>query len=171
MSRGSVPLTLSPRVAAPVGPDLAPAARAALANAELLSQLDAPRLTAVANAARVRTMAAGEDVFRDGQTADAVFVILKGRVKVMKHGSELDDHPTVGRLLGAQALGGSTTRGATVTATEPTELLAIPLSALTAANAAFQTAGEQLARDRREAVAALGQEPGHAAHSGFEQAR
>lgn len=94
-----------------------------LSETPLLDQLgrDAQRLIAF-SADRIR-LDAGDILFREGDRADAGFVLASGEISLTRAGTER----RVGRaaLIGELALISEGARPATATATEPTEVLRI----------------------------------------------
>jgi CRP/FNR family transcriptional regulator, cyclic AMP receptor protein len=95
----------------------------------LFVDLDAQELARVAAVCHVRTFANREVVVTQGEDAQALFAIKRGRLKVVSCGP--DGRDTVlglmseGEVFGEVALIDGGTRSATVTAIEPCELLVI----------------------------------------------
>ncbi|MEI6194349.1 MAG: cyclic nucleotide-binding domain-containing protein [Verrucomicrobiota bacterium] len=67
------------------------------------------------------TLAAGETLFRAGDAADAMFVVLEGSLNVLV-GDKVVEHSERGVILGEMALVDNSPRGATVVAVEPCKL-------------------------------------------------
>jgi len=102
----------------------------------------------------------GEIVFEEGDAADSLFMILSGRVEVLKR---FDSDPQVVRTLeageyfGEMALLGRHPRSATTRALTPLDLLVLPgsdFSALADTLSEFRSGFEQIARARAQADAA-----------------
>lgn len=66
-------------------------------------------------------LAAGETLFRAGDAADAMYVLLEGSLNVLV-GDTVVEHSRRGAILGEMALVDSSKRGATVVAVEPSKL-------------------------------------------------
>jgi CRP/FNR family transcriptional regulator, cyclic AMP receptor protein len=103
--------------------------KALLGSIELFSELTAQELLSVEALAKVKTYAGREAVVTQGDPADALFAIIRGRLKVVACGP--DGRDTVlgimaeGEVFGEVALIDGGTRSASVTAIEPCELLVI----------------------------------------------
>ena len=67
------------------------------------------------------TLAAGETLFRAGDAADGMFVVLDGSLNVLV-GEQIVENSRRGAILGEMALVDNTPRGATVVAVEPSRL-------------------------------------------------
>ena len=102
----------------------------------LFSSLEPPALRDVRAAARIRTVEAGSAFFREGDPADAFFVLETGSVKIVQ--LTPDGHQVVLRLLSpGDAFGGAAAFGG---ATYPIGAEAVTRSA------AFEWAGDVMAR-------------------------
>lgn len=66
-------------------------------------------------------IAAGETLFKEGETGDCFYVLLEGALDVII-GGETVERSTRGAILGEMALIDNSPRGATVIATEPSRL-------------------------------------------------
>ncbi len=102
---------------------------ALLASIPLFAELSPSELSTVSALARVRSFAGREAVVVQSDPADALFAIIRGRLKVVSCGP--DGRDTVlgimaeGEVFGEVALLDGGTRSATVTAIEPCELLVV----------------------------------------------
>jgi len=67
------------------------------------------------------TLAAGETLFRAGDAADCMFVVLEGSLNVLV-GDKIVENSQRGAILGEMALVDNTPRGATVLAVTPSKL-------------------------------------------------
>jgi predicted acylesterase/phospholipase RssA len=109
------------------------------------AELDAPG----SDASRVR-LAGGETLFRQGDPADAVFVVLHGSLQVIVEdavsGSRIVDLLGRGALIGEMALLLGDTRSATIVARRDSELLRIGRRGFEALLARRPEAGFELAR-------------------------
>jgi signal transduction histidine kinase len=138
----------------------------------LLAALDDADLERVARMARRVRVPAGRVIMREGDPADGLYVLLRGRLEVTRSdcGEEvlLAAHPP-GAFVGEMALLGGSSRSATVRAVRPSELLVIdpedfrrllvasPDAALTVLHAvAERLAGTEATLLRREKLASLG---------------
>ncbi len=106
-----------------------------LRNAPVFADLPPPLLERVASLAGSVTLDRGEWLFREGEAADAVYLVRVGHLEVLRN-AESDDagsHEVVntltrGAVLGELALLSSSTRSASVRALRDTELLRIDKS-------------------------------------------
>ncbi len=100
-----------------------------LARVPIFSRLAARELDALLALSKTRCVAGRQEVFHKGDVGDQVFVILRGRLKVVS--SSADGGEVVfgimdpGEVFGELALLSSARRTATLTAIEPCELLVI----------------------------------------------
>jgi CRP-like cAMP-binding protein len=103
--------------------------QALLGSVPLFAELSAHELSTIGALARVRSYAGREAVVSQGDPADALFAIMRGRLKVVSCGP--DGRDTVlgimaeGEVFGEVALIDGGTRSATVTAIERCELLVL----------------------------------------------
>jgi CRP-like cAMP-binding protein len=67
------------------------------------------------------TLAAGDPLFRAGDPADGMYVLLEGSLHVLL-GDKVVEHSQRGAILGEMALVDNSPRGATVVAVEPSKL-------------------------------------------------
>jgi serine/threonine protein phosphatase PrpC/CRP-like cAMP-binding protein len=95
-----------------------------LASLPLFSKLSERELLRVMQVADVYQYEKNEIVVREGEPGDRMFVILQGRVKVSQGRATLNELGP-GDQLGEMGLIRSSPRSATVTATEPSELIAL----------------------------------------------
>ena len=97
---------------------------------DLLRVLEPEALHVLAFSALPRRLNAGEELFRQGETADGGYVVVAGRLSVSLTGVaiETDDQLGPGGLVGQAALFAPITRPQTVIALEPSDLLFIPQS-------------------------------------------
>ncbi len=105
------------------------AARALLARSPLFAALDATEIDRIVALARSRRLAAEEVLFRRGDEADCIYVIVRGRVRVVssdESGREVAIRILqAGEMFGEVGLFSGGRRTATIVAGEPCELLAI----------------------------------------------
>jgi len=130
----------------------------ALQDIYLLKDLDAATLALVAEAATTQVVEAGEDLCREGQPSDGMYLIRSGSARVTKQRSDADVVILgSGSHFGEIGLLDSGPRSATVTAVErceivnlSTDALNAKLAAAPAASAAFHRAvARSLARRLR----------------------
>ena len=97
----------------------------ALRSAELFGELDPAALARLAPAFRPRQVTFGENLLRQGEEANSVFVVVQGRLQIILEGH--DDAPLSslgpGSVVGEMALVIGGTRSATVRALEPSTVL------------------------------------------------
>lgn len=111
-------------------PDLTAAqVRRILARSSFFSPLPAAALEHVISFSRRRTLREGETLFHRGDDADAVYVILAGRLRVVSPGSDGREVALRiqqgGEIIGELSILHGGRRTATVVASEPCELLAV----------------------------------------------
>lgn len=102
----------------------------ALKKVSIFSDLSPKELQLLAANARERTFAAGETVIRQGDTGVGLFVILGGKVRVIQQSGGTERELGVygkDAVLGEMALLDDLPRTATVVASEPTQVLIIPV--------------------------------------------
>lgn len=109
----------------------------ALQQIYLFKDLDADTLAVVARSATGQVFDAGEDICREGQRADALYLIRSGSVHVKKNDSDADVVMLgSGSHFGELGLVDDSPRSATVTAAEHCEILKIDADRLREALAA-----------------------------------
>lgn len=107
---------------------------AALENAELFRRLNPTELASVHAAAQERTFTAGQDIFREGDPGDGLYVVTSGRVEIS--GQLNQDHRQVlsqvgpGQIFGEMALIEHLPRSACATAVHPTTVAFLSCSAM-----------------------------------------
>lgn len=103
----------------------------ALQQIYLFKDLDADTLAVVAQAATSLVIDAGQDVCREGQPADGMFLIRSGSVHVTKGGSDADVVMLgSGSHFGELGLVDDSPRSATVTAAERCEIIKVDAAQL-----------------------------------------
>jgi CRP-like cAMP-binding protein len=105
------------------------AKRNALSRSPLFADVGVEQLEELTAAARIQTLAKGDELFHKDDEGNRFFAVVSGRLKALTTSSEGDDVVFgivgPGEVVGEIALLGGTRRTATVTAIEPCELLAI----------------------------------------------
>ncbi len=109
----------------PVWPEIVPAM-------PLLSELPPEALANILAVVKRRSLAAGEAVVHEGDPGDSFFLLARGRVRVARNGEALALLEE-GTIFGEMALLSASPRAATVTATEPSDVLVFGRDALTVA--------------------------------------
>jgi CRP-like cAMP-binding protein len=99
----------------------------ALRKVPLFSQLDDKTLGRLEKMSRERTFDTGDDIVRQGDEGSGAFVIINGKVEVLRDGRKLADLGA-GNFFGEMALLDNYRRSATVRALEPTRCIVIPRS-------------------------------------------
>ena len=98
-----------------------------LSKVELFSELDQDDLKRVAALAQLRSLARDTVIFHSGDTADAVFIIASGKVKIVVTSTDGKDFILTtlgaGQVFGEMALLESAPRSATVVTATPAEVL------------------------------------------------
>ncbi|NCW21807.1 MAG: cyclic nucleotide-binding domain-containing protein [Gammaproteobacteria bacterium] len=103
----------------------------ALQGIHLLKDLDAATLSVVGAAASTHTFDAGQDICREGQAADGLYLIRTGSVRVTKSGSDADVVILgSGSHFGELGLVDEAPHSATVTASERCEMIKISTTTL-----------------------------------------
>jgi CRP/FNR family transcriptional regulator, cyclic AMP receptor protein len=101
----------------------------ALASVPLFSGIDQKELSRLESRARVRPYQAGDVIVEQGSVGVALFVIRSGCVRVTQKGQDGQERELrtmgPGEAFGEMALFNNRPRSATITATEPTECLAL----------------------------------------------
>nr|HEX4317574.1 cyclic nucleotide-binding domain-containing protein [Kofleriaceae bacterium] len=96
----------------------------------ILSDLDAEDLEELAAIVEERRVDAGRDLFREGDPGDAVYLIVKGAVRVLVGGGDRPERTInelgPGQCIGEMAVLDSSPRSATVRAVERTRTLRVP---------------------------------------------
>jgi serine/threonine protein phosphatase PrpC/CRP-like cAMP-binding protein len=98
--------------------------RDVLANMPLFSRLTERELLRVMQAVEVREYKDGDNVIREGDKGDELFIVLEGKVRVSR-GEQVLAHLGQGEHVGEMALIRSVPRSATVTAVGDAEVIAI----------------------------------------------
>lgn len=98
--------------------------REILAQMPLFSRLDERELLRVMQVADVLTFESGQDVVREGEGGDELFIVLSGSLQIAR-GDQILSEVVAGEHFGEMALIRSTPRSATVRSTESSELIAI----------------------------------------------
>ena len=100
----------------------------------IFSELDAEDLEELASIVEERMIDAGEELFREGDVGDAVYLIVKGKLRVFVGGERVDggrpettiSEAGVGACIGEMAVLDSSPRSASVRALERTRTLRVP---------------------------------------------
>jgi len=90
--------------------------------ARIFDRVRGEDLVPLARIAEPRVYAAGETVLREGDRADALFIVVRGRVAISRHGQPVAELGA-GETIGEMAVLGHETRSASATAVEETEAL------------------------------------------------
>lgn len=91
---------------------------------DFLAPLGDADLESFVGGTRELELASGEILFAEGDTAESMFLVLEGRLAVIKQGNEIA-HATAGTYIGEMALVESKVRSASAKATEGTLLLEV----------------------------------------------
>src|SRR5262245_3384401 len=101
-----------------------------LRRAPLFARLDERELTILARMARERQFGAGEDIVRQGEGGIGVYVLVEGRVRMLRRtreGTERElDEVGPGAIFGELAVLDEAPRVATVRAIDPCRCLVLP---------------------------------------------
>jgi hypothetical protein len=98
----------------------------------IFAQLDADDLEELATIVEERRVDAGRDLFRQGEVGDAVYLVVKGRVRIFVSGAGADGGETTlaelgpGACIGEMAVLDASPRSASVRALERTRALRVP---------------------------------------------
>lgn len=96
----------------------------------MLAELDADDLEELASIVEERRLPASTDLFREGDPGDAVYLVVKGRVRVFVGGGDRPEKTInelgPGACIGEMAVLDASPRSATVRALEPTRVLRVP---------------------------------------------
>jgi CRP-like cAMP-binding protein len=107
-----------------------------LARAELFRALDADVVQQVAGDARTVTLQRNDLIFSEGDQASELYVVRSGRIAIAKRSADGRESVVAlmeeGDLIGEMSLFDSQGRSADARALEPSELVAVPFSALRA---------------------------------------
>jgi ABC-type multidrug transport system fused ATPase/permease subunit len=98
---------------------------ARLRTVPLFSALDGEELSAIAQGLRIERLEAGEEVVRQDDSGDELFIVATGQVEVVvggRHGEQRVRFLNPGEHFGVDGFLSDRPRGATVRTTEPTEL-------------------------------------------------
>jgi CRP-like cAMP-binding protein len=102
---------------------------AALRRMTLCSALSAAELETIAAIVEQREIAAGKELFREGEPGDGLYLLVAGEINVIKHGKE-GEHLLAklepGAVLGEMSLITSDARSATGRALAPSSVLRLP---------------------------------------------
>lgn len=115
----------------------------------LLSELPPEAFANVLGSVVRRSLATGETVVREGDPGDAFFLLARGRVRVTRAGASLATLEE-GAIFGEMALLSAAPRAATVSATEPSDVLIFGRDALTAAAQGLPVIAAALERFMRQ---------------------
>jgi CRP/FNR family cyclic AMP-dependent transcriptional regulator len=96
----------------------------ALQEVELFSRVSTEALAHLASIAHEETLEPGRDLFREGDAADALHLVLTGAIRIHRAGRDVTQ-AGAGDVLGTWALLDVETRVATATVTEAARLLRI----------------------------------------------
>src|SRR5688572_24106887 len=106
-----------------------PADPSFLAEVPLFASLDEDERNLLANAAAVRSLSAGQVLFRTGEPGDELFIVRSGAVELFDHdttGQKIVLHTALpGEYFGELSLLDGGARTAAAAATEDTELVAV----------------------------------------------
>jgi CRP-like cAMP-binding protein len=97
----------------------------------MLAELDAEDLEELAGIVEERRIDAGKDVFKEGDAGDAVYLIVKGTVRVIVGGGDRGPERMInelgpGQCIGEMAVLDASPRSATVRAVDRTRALRVP---------------------------------------------
>jgi CRP-like cAMP-binding protein len=96
----------------------------------IFAELDAEDLEELASIVEERRINAGKELFREGDVGDAVYLIVKGRVRVFVGGGDRPEKTInelgPGACIGEMAVLDASPRSASVRTLEPTRTLRVP---------------------------------------------
>lgn len=127
---------------------------ALLARVPLFASLGNEPLRLLAFSAETRFLRAGDVLFKEGQAADAGYVIADGRVVLSNDGGLTEHVAGPGHLIGEIALIIETLRPATATARDPCTVLRVPRPLFRRVLNEFPEAAQRIHDDFREKMRA-----------------
>jgi CRP-like cAMP-binding protein len=127
---------------------------ALLARVPLFASLGGEPLRLLAFSTEARVLRAGDILFKEGQAADAGYVVAEGGLVLANSGGLSERLAGPGSLLGEIALIVETLRPATATAREPSTVLRIPRALFRRVLAEFPEAAQRIHEDFREKMRA-----------------
>lgn len=129
---------------------------AALKTMTLCRSLDAAEIDAIAAIAETRDIAAGRELFREGEPGDGLFLVVSGEIDIVKQsagGARSLAHLGAGAILGEISLLTSEARSATGRALVDTRVLHLPMQPFRALLAGGSGAGSTAALKMVSAIA------------------
>ncbi|MGL4290612.1 MAG: cyclic nucleotide-binding domain-containing protein [Phreatobacter sp.] len=127
---------------------------ALLARVPLFASLGQEPLRLLAFSAETRFLHGGDILFREGQAADAGFVVVEGGFLLTSSSGIAERHVGPGALLGEIALIVETLRPATATAREPSTAMRVPRSLFRRILTEFPQAARRVHGEFREKMRA-----------------
>ena len=128
----------------------------ALKNMNLCRSLSAAEVEAIAAIAETREIAAGRELFREGEAGDGLFLVVSGEIDIVKQspgGARSLAHLGAGAILGEISLLTSEARSATCRALVDTRVLHLPIQAFRALLAQGSTAALKMVAAIAEVLA------------------